>query len=85
MRIADAYCDCNEGHRPGFPWYYTSAMDDRGQKILLSGPYLNHPAARSHVREDCRWVADGLNDRRALWYSYGTAVSYHNDLPTARK
>ena len=84
MRTADVLCDCKEGHKPGAPWYYTSAMNDKGQRILLSGPYPNHPAARAAVRADVVWVQDIVRDPRAPWYAYGTAVSYSSKQKTAR-
>lgn len=63
-----ACCD-KAPHLPGLA-FYTSAQNDKGQYIALTGPYPTHEAALAAVEADKKVAWD--RDPRAPWYAYGT-------------
>ncbi len=59
----------NQSH-PRDERFYVS-VQDAGRSALLLGPFSTHAEAQHRVRIVRRWCED--QDRRAVWYAFGTA------------
>lgn len=53
------------------PFWYSSVINDRGEKALLMGPYDSYEEARQNAIVASRKAAEV--DPKAPWYRYGTA------------
>ena len=61
-------CGCTD-HTPGRV-FYSSARNDQGAHVALSGPYETHTEALAAIERDQAWAYDV--DPKAPWYAYGT-------------
>lgn len=52
--------------------FYTSARNDEGQCVFLTGPFPDFDAARSDLGRAIR-LAHQSGDLRAPWYGYGVS------------
>lgn len=80
--VAVLDCGCVDAqHHPGNV-YYTSARNDRGAYVALSGPYRTHTEALAAVSADKAWAWE--YDARAPWYAYGTMTAPLGTVRTVR-
>lgn len=76
-------CGCSD--HPVGVGFYTSAQNDAGRFVALSGPYQTHGEALGKVAEDRDWTHDVLGDPRAPWYAYGTMSALVGTVKVARQ